>query len=71
MTNDTAILLCYDASEHARAAAERCATLFPAGAVTVLAVWESYEEMVGHRGFGLYAPAPAIDEVNASIEQEA
>lgn len=67
------ILLCFDGSSDAGAAAERTATLFPGMPVTVLTVWEPYVEMLTHSGFGLaYAPPLSdVEQVDAAIEREA
>ena len=67
------ILLCYDGSDDAKAAADRAGKLFPAGPVTVLAVWEPYIEMVTQSGFGLaYAPPVTdVEQIDAIVEQQA
>lgn len=67
------ILLCYDGSSDAGAAAERTAKLFPGMPVTVLAVWEPYVEMLTQNGFGLaYAPPLTdVEQVDEAVEKEA
>ena len=67
------ILLCYDGSEDAEAAAERVAKLFPGAPVTVLTVWQPYIEMLSQSGLGLAYAAPVGDaeEVDATIERQA
>jgi nucleotide-binding universal stress UspA family protein len=67
------ILLCYDGSSDAGAAAERTAKLFPGMPVTVLTVWEPYVEMLAQNGFGLaYAPPLTdVEQVDAAIQKEA
>jgi nucleotide-binding universal stress UspA family protein len=69
----TLILLCYDGSEDAQAAAERSTTLFSGVPVTVLAVWEPYVQVLTQNGFGLaYAPsATDVEEIDAAIEDQA
>ncbi|MFI4985483.1 MAG: universal stress protein [Solirubrobacterales bacterium] len=69
----TVILLCFDGSADAGAAAERTAKLFPGMPVTVLTVWEPYVEMLAQNGFGLaYAPPLTdVEQVDAAIEKEA
>ena len=67
------ILLCYDGSDDAKAAADHAARLFPHAPVTVLVVWERYVEMITESGFGLaYAP-PVTDaeEIDAAVEEHA
>ena len=66
------ILLCYDGSDDAKAAAEHVAKLFPGMPVTVLAVWEPYIEMLTQNGFGLAYPPAVIDveQVDAVVEQQ-
>ena len=67
------ILLCYDGSDDARAAAERAAKLFPQTPVTVFAVWEPYVEMLIQNGFGLAYTPPVTDveQIDAAIQKEA
>lgn len=69
------ILLCYDGSDDAQAAAERAAKLFPGVHVTVLTVWEPYIETVPLGGLGLgvaYAPPGAdVEQIDATIEEHA
>jgi nucleotide-binding universal stress UspA family protein len=67
------ILVCYDGSADAGAAAERTAKLFPGMPVTVLTVWEPYVEMLTQNGFGLaYAPPLTdVEQVDAAVEKEA
>lgn len=69
----TVILLCYDGSSDADAAAERTAELFPGIPVTVLTVWEPYVEMLTQNAFGLaYAPPLTdVEQVDAAIQNEA
>jgi len=47
------IIVCYDDSEGARAAADRAMRLFPGRPMTVLTVLESYIQMLVDAGFGL------------------
>jgi nucleotide-binding universal stress UspA family protein len=67
------ILLCYDGSEDAQAAADRATKLFPGAPVTVLTVWERYVEMLTQNGFGLgYAPPISdVEEIDAAWEEQA
>lgn len=67
------ILLCYDGSDDAQAAAERTAKLFAGASVTVLTVWEPYIEMITQNGFGLaYAPPVTdVEEIDRVIEEQA
>jgi Universal stress protein UspA and related nucleotide-binding proteins len=67
------ILLCYDGSEDAQAAAERAASVFPGAPVTVLTVWEPYVEMITQSGFGLAYTPPITDveRIDATIEEQA
>lgn len=64
------ILLCYDGSDDAQAAAERAAKLFPGASVTVLTVWQPYIEMLSQSGFGLGYAAPIgdVEQIDATIE---
>jgi nucleotide-binding universal stress UspA family protein len=55
------ILLCYDGSENAQAAADQAATLFRGSPVTVVTVWEPYLDILAVSGFGLEY-APPLDE---------
>jgi nucleotide-binding universal stress UspA family protein len=55
------ILLCYDASEHAEAAADATAQLFPGEPVTVLFAWETYVEVLTHAGLGIGFAPPVSD----------
>jgi nucleotide-binding universal stress UspA family protein len=67
------ILLCYDGSEDANAAAERTGALFAGRPITVLTVWEPYVEMLTQNGFGLaYAPPLTdVEQVDEAVEKEA
>ena len=67
------ILLCYDGSEDAQAAAERAARVFPGAPVTVLTLWEPYVEMVAQSGFGVAYPPPLADveQIDAAVEEQA
>lgn len=67
------ILLCYDGSEDAQAAAERAARVFPGAPVTVLTLWEPYVEMVAQSGFGVAYPPPIADveQIDAAVEEQA
>ncbi|MGZ8634398.1 MAG: universal stress protein [Solirubrobacteraceae bacterium] len=67
------ILLCYDGSEDAQAAAERAARVFPGAPVTVLTLWEPYVEMVAQSGFGVDYPPPLADveQIDAAVEEQA
>jgi nucleotide-binding universal stress UspA family protein len=47
------IIICYDGSEGARAAADHAVQLFPGRSMTVLTVLESYLQMLADAGFGL------------------
>jgi nucleotide-binding universal stress UspA family protein len=47
------IIVCYDDSEGARAAADHAVRLFPSRPMTVLTVLESYTHMLVDAGFGL------------------
>lgn len=52
------ILVCYDASEDARAAIRRAATLMPGAEATVVTVWEPFlDVMIGSSSIGM-ATAP-------------
>jgi nucleotide-binding universal stress UspA family protein len=55
------IVLCYDGSEHADAAADTTARLMPAEPVTVLTVWETYVELLTRAGFGIGFAPPVAD----------
>lgn len=67
------ILLCYDGSEDAQAAADRAAKLFPDAPVTVLTIWERYVEMLTQSGLGVaYAPAVTdVEAIDAAVEEQA
>lgn len=67
------ILLCYDGSDDAKAAAERTAKLFGSAPVTVLTIWEPYLLVVTQDSFGLsYAPpAGDIERIDAGIREQA
>jgi len=67
------ILLCYDGSDDAQAAAERTARLFHGAPVTILAVWEPYVEMLTQNGFGLAYPPPVTDveHIDSVIQEQA
>ena len=67
------ILLCYDGSEHAQAAADVAARLFPHAPVTVLCVWEPFIEVMAASGFGAGYPPPIqdVDEIDAAIREQA
>ena len=67
------ILLCYDGSQDAQAAAERTARLFSSAPVTVLTVWEPYLEMIMQNGFGVAYASPMIDveEIDRVVERQA
>lgn len=67
------ILLCYDGSDDAQAAAERTAKLFPGAPVTVLTIWEPYIEVITQNGFGLAFAPPVndVEEIDRVVEEEA
>jgi nucleotide-binding universal stress UspA family protein len=67
------ILLCYDGSEHAQAAADVAARLFPHAPVTVLSVWEPFIEVMAASGFGAGYPPPIgdVDEIDAATREQA
>jgi nucleotide-binding universal stress UspA family protein len=65
------ILLCYDGSEDARAAADRAAKLFPQAPVTVLTVWERYIDLLTYGGFGAYTPPVDVEQIDAAVEEQA
>lgn len=65
------ILLCYDGSDDAKAAADLAARLFGHAPVTVLTVWEPWAQALTQSSLGP-APVPSVEAVdNAAIEQHA
>lgn len=65
------ILLCYDGSEDAQAAAERAASVFAGAPATVLTVFRPFVEMITQSGFGLaYAPPITdVERIDATLEE--
>jgi len=67
----TVILLCYDGSEDARAAADPAAKLFAQAPVTVLTVWERYVDLLTYVGFAAYTPPGDVEQIDAAAEEQA
>jgi nucleotide-binding universal stress UspA family protein len=67
------ILLCYDGSDDARAAAQWTAKLFGGAPVTVMAVWEPYIEMITQNGWGFAyrRPMADVERIDSVIEEQA
>lgn len=67
------ILLCYDGSEHARAAVDRAAQLFPNARVTVLCVWQPFIELMAASGFGAgyIPPRGEVDDIDTAMRMQA
>lgn len=65
------ILLCYDGSDDAEAAADLAPQLFRHAPVTVLTVWEPWAQTLAQSSFGP-APVPSVEPIdNAALEQRA
>lgn len=67
------ILACYDGSEHAKAALDRAARLFPNAPVTILSIWEPFIEVMAASGFGagFMPPYGETEELDAAMRKQA
>jgi nucleotide-binding universal stress UspA family protein len=67
------ILICYDASEDARAAVAEAAELFPAQQAVVISVWEPFAEVVARSsvGWGLVPSAPDSEDIDQASSTQA
>jgi nucleotide-binding universal stress UspA family protein len=67
------ILLCYDGSDHAKAAADRAAKLFPRAPVTVLTVWEPFVQVMAETatGGGFMPPMGEDEAVDRALRDRA